>query len=191
MAESICSTTGCGRTVRCRGLCARHYDEWIRTTTPEERASLRPTTDQRFAAKVEADGGCLIWTGALDPRGYGRFGLGGRRTVFAHRYALERSLGRPIADGMLACHTCDRPSCVNPDHLYEGTDQDNVDDMTRQERHAWGERNGHHKLSFEDVTRIRRLGADGFTHRSIAKRFGIHQTTVSRIISAKRWRLAA
>jgi hypothetical protein len=56
-----------------------------------------------------------------------RVSVKGKR-IYAHRVALERKLGRPINPGFLACHHCDWPSCVNPDHLYEGTRLDNAED---------------------------------------------------------------
>lgn len=76
---------------------------------------------------------CWEWTGTRSPAGYGSFYLAG--TVrSAHRAALEMKLGRPIAEGLFACHACDTPWCVNPSHLWEGSAKDNVDDMWRKGR---------------------------------------------------------
>jgi hypothetical protein len=86
--------------------------------------------------------GCHEWKGTryktrdkdgnVKPREqqYGKFGRNG----YAHRHALALKLGRPIGDGLMALHTCDNPSCVLPDHLYEGTARDNSRDMVARDR---------------------------------------------------------
>lgn len=89
------------------------------------------TQAERFASKLQhLFNGCIVWTGATDDKGYGLFRPDGRRgpILRSHIWALTRLLGRPIADGFGALHTCDCPPCVNTDHLYEGTAQDNADD---------------------------------------------------------------
>lgn len=70
--------------------------------------------------------GCWKWIGGTNTQSYGRF-WNGRRKVLAHRYAYEALVG-DIPDGMLICHRCDNPNCVNPDHMFIGTMQDNMDD---------------------------------------------------------------
>lgn len=69
----------------------------------------------------------------MNSLGYGVLRVDGRCT-YAHRFALERALGRPIKKGMLALHTCDRSCCVNPKHLYEGTWRDNRNDALKRDR---------------------------------------------------------
>lgn len=98
---------------------------------------------QRFKEKTRHAGECIEWTSALGSRGYGVFYVSKERpAVFAHRYALEQKLGRPIADGLFAMHSCDNPKCVNPDHLSEGSNSENQMDASRKGRNARGERNG-------------------------------------------------
>jgi hypothetical protein len=84
-------------------------------------------------AIVPAGNGCHVWPkGPYCGRDYGTVPLNGR-TIYVHRLLLERKLGRPIRPGYLALHTCDNPSCCNPDHLYEGTYSDNIlDAVARQ-----------------------------------------------------------
>ena len=164
-------------------MCEKHYTAWRRQATAAEKR--RPSDRERFAAKTIRDdaSGCLIWTAALDTAGYGAFGLHGR-VVRAHRTALEWHLGRPLAPGVFVCHRCDNPACVEPAHLFEGTHQENMDDCLDKQRQAWGERNGHHKLSLDDVAEIRE-GRE--TQASLARRLGVHQSTVSRVAARKRW----
>jgi hypothetical protein len=188
MGKRNCTVPGCDGKYRSRGMCSIHYDRWRKSVPKAERQPL-PGLRERFFTKTRRDpaSGCLIWTGALDPRGYGRLGVTGRRTVFAHRLALEWRLGRSLEPGLEACHRCDTPACVEANHLYEGTRQQNVNDCTRQRRHAWGAANGHHKLSPDDVREIRRLLQTGQSQRGIAARFDVHPSVVSRINSGRRW----
>jgi len=98
--------------------------------------SMRSTQD-RFEEKVsiEPNSGCWLWTGAANAAGYGRLYVWPEgKHQKAHRISYELHVGA-IPDGMFVCHRCDNPSCVNPQHLFIGTRQDNVDDMNRKGRH--------------------------------------------------------
>lgn len=92
----------------------------------------------RFWSKVEKSDGCWRWTSTLQ-RGYGQIALcrqGAKRQtrVWAHRVAWELTHGRPVPAGLVICHRCDNPRCVNPDHLFLGTQQDNVRDAIQKGR---------------------------------------------------------
>jgi hypothetical protein len=119
-------------------------------TVEEDRKSDAIDWGARFWRHVhpEALSGCWLWHGAVTGRGdYGRTILGARkgRTRPAHRVAYELTRG-PIPEGMCVCHACDVPLCVNPEHLFLGTQADNVADMVAKGRVAKGIRNGSHTM---------------------------------------------
>ena len=84
----------------------------------------------RFLAKIRYVDGCWIWTGSLDPKGYGRYGVGSKldgthRILRPHRFAYERLVG-PIGEGLVIDHLCRRRACVNPEHLEPVTNRENA-----------------------------------------------------------------
>lgn len=82
------------------------------------------------------DGGCLLWNGCLHTAGYGKVYVYGR-VVLAHRAMYELTFGK-IPDGLHVLHKCDVPRCVNPDHLFLGTNDDNIADKVQKARHPYG-----------------------------------------------------
>lgn len=143
------------------------------------------TPDEAFAARaVRAASGCLEWTGARIKDGYGVIKVTGKSTL-AHRFSYERSIG-PVPDGMKVLHRCDNPSCVDSDHLFLGSDQDNMDDMFAKGRgrKARGTGHGRTTLTEMDVLAIR---ADARKLRDIAAAYGIGKSTVGYIKSGKNW----
>jgi hypothetical protein len=91
----------------------------------------------RYWSKVDKSGACWLWTGSKNQQGYGLFVLN-QRTQVTHRVSYEWSNGA-IPDGLLVLHQCDVPSCVNPAHLFTGTQSDNMNDMYRKKRHKGGD----------------------------------------------------
>ena len=146
------------------------------------------TEDERFWAKVDrrSNEECWEWKAGRNTFGYGAFHPTKRKTVGAHRWSLAKHLGRDLAPGAFACHTCDNPSCVNPGHLYEGTSQDNVDDAVSRGRHKHGDR-GATKLSAADVIAIREAVAQGMTSRQAAAKWGLSEAMLSGIVRGNRW----
>ena len=142
--------------------------------------------------KVRVDeSGCMIWAGGKS-HGYGRMRVRevwGSTPVYAHRVSYLLAKG-PIAKGLNVCHTCDNPSCVNPGHLFLGTQKDNLDDMTKKNRQASGEKNGMASITDDSVMKIRSLAATGTKQYTIADMFGISQAQVSRIIRGSRRKTA-
>lgn len=168
----------------------------------------RPLAD-RFWEKVEKTDGCWLWRGADNGRGYGEVWDGARKRKATH-VALELA-GRPLSPGEMACHRCDQPLCVRPDHLFGGTARENVADCVRKGRHgsvtkpwaqvrgdrtgarlhperlARGERHGGTKLTTEQVREIRSLKGI-VTQRKLAVRFGVDRSTIQNIQSRIYWR---
>jgi hypothetical protein len=160
-----------------------------------------PPLDVRFWQKVDKTpgfgprGDCWKWTGCTVSFGYGQISRGkadGGRVDYAHRVSYELAnevlLSRARRAGPLILHSCDNPSCVNPEHLFLGSDKDNNDDMRAKNRwhggNQKGEANPQHVLTDEEVRRIR--GALG-TYKAIADDFGVCQTTAWKVKNRKAW----
>lgn len=157
----------------------------------------------RFWAKVDKAGPvhptcgrCWIWTAAKFGNGRGHFYVGGGRHAAAHVFSLELKLGRRLAGGMNALHHCDTPLCVNPDHLWEGTQRENVKDMMAKGRGVGqltsesvrGEGNAKAKVDENAVKRIRKMCAAGVKQKDVGKMFGLTQGVVSKIVRRVCWR---
>jgi hypothetical protein len=104
--------------------------------------------EQRFNKKyiINEHTDCWEWTAAKNNIGYGMFRFSKELMRTAHRVSYEINKG-PIPHGMVVCHTCDNPKCVNPDHLWVGTHKDNSRDMTSKGRHGKHMLGKKHKLA--------------------------------------------
>ena len=144
----------------------------------------------RFNKYVLRDGpnGCWGWSGYIDPGGYASMWAGeelGRKTKMqAHRISWMLLKG-PIPDGMLVCHICDNRSCVNPEHLFLGTDKENAADMVRKGRGNKGEDINTAKLTADLIPKIR---ADGRKYRDIGKEYGVGKSVIFSIKHRLSWK---
>lgn len=158
---------------------------------------MSKTLEQRFNEKwVEnPETGCWDWQAYTFRTGYGALQVDGKPRS-AHRVSYELFNG-PIPEGegyhgTCVCHRCDRPCCVNPSHLFLGTNDDNLRDMVEKGRQhrPRGEINGSAKLSQSDVEFIRwalpRWGRGGTYY--FAKFFGVSQSVISRIKNGRTWK---
>jgi HNH endonuclease len=140
------------------------------------------TLQERFEQFVspEPNTGCWLWTGGYSANGYGRF-----NQTQAHRFSWELVHG-PIPDGLQACHKCDVRACVNPEHIFIGTQSDNLRDMVQKGRDnpRRGEQHGRTKLTEEDVVKIR---ADTRSLRVIGKEYGFDKSHVWKIKRGWYW----
>lgn len=146
-----------------------------------------PITTERIEEKVEKipEAGCWVWMGTTTVRGYGQI-ESFRRKHYAHRASYEAFVGS-IPEGMYVCHTCDNVYCVNPAHLFLGTQKQNLEDMARKRRSTWGERNPMAKLTSSDVVLIRQMKQDGVKTKDLAKQFNVRPSTISSIIRKELW----
>ena len=149
--------------------------------------TLSPMLEERFWAKVhKTDNGCWLWT-ASNVRGYGQYRLNGK-IRFAHRVSYAHHIGS-IPDGHLVLHRCDTPACVNPDHLFTGTAQDNSDDKMSKGRDKKVIGVAHHnaKMTPETVRLARRMARAGMAGRSIADAFGVASSTMNAMLKGETW----
>ncbi len=146
---------------------------------------------RRFAAKFqpEPNSGCWLWVASVNGDGYGHIGIGGGRVEKAHRAAWLLYRGR-IPDGVQVLHRCDTPPCVNPDHLFLGSNADNIKDKVSKgrQRSAPGESNGRAVITAPQAAEIRRRSARGETRTALAREFGVSLSTASRIARGELWR---
>jgi len=147
-------------------------------------------TMTRFLDKIDRSGECWEWTAQIAMNGYGVFFLNGIQTG-AHRAAYRLLVGE-IPNGLYVLHHCDNRSCVNPDHLFLGTQSDNLQDAAAKGRMVSpalaGEENGRAKLTQNDVNAIRELYATGeLVQRELGERYGVGTTTIGAVITGQNW----
>lgn len=145
----------------------------------------------RFKAKIapESQSGCWMWIGAVLHRGYGAFKLD-RATVRAHRFSWLIHFGT-IPKGLNVLHRCDAPLCVNPQHLFLGTQSDNMRDMRqkgrgktprlRMERHPMA------KINMSIAEEIRAKRREGATEPELMREYAVARTTITDVCRGKRW----
>jgi hypothetical protein len=140
---------------------------------------------ERFMAKVSknADTGCWDW-GSTVVGQYGAFTISNKLKK-AHRVSYCIHIG-DIGCGLIVCHRCDNPLCVNPEHLFIGTHKDNSRDMSSKGRVSsrHGELHPMGRLTIDDVDRIR---SSDMNSADAAEMFGVHRTHINRIRSGSRW----
>lgn len=139
----------------------------------------------RFWRNVTKTATCWLWTGRVNKDGYGVSAFGGPGRA-AHRGAWILSYG-PIPHGMNVCHVCDVRICVRPDHLFIGTQAENMRDMVAKGRSLSGENNTQSKLTEHDVREIRRLRGV-VTQTALSERFGVRQGVINSVQLRQSWK---
>lgn len=163
----------------------------VRVVRRRSAASPEPLADRlwRYAKKGEPDE-CWNWTG-FKYKGYGRITQGkgsAKTTLQAHRVSWELVNG-PLPAGMVACHRCDNPSCVNPDHIFAGTIADNNLDRDTKGRAAFGERVGNSVLKEEQVVELLAdLPTDRREIKAAARRYGVSDGAIAAIVRGDNWK---
>ena len=141
---------------------------------------------ENFQSKIlgEPNSGCFLWMGGCDKKGYGRFRTRGDEERLAHRFAWRFSYGE-IPLGKQVLHKCDTPACVRPDHLFLGTNDDNMADKLRKGRQTRGERHPFAKFTDDDVLAIRSYVGP---NKPLARAFGVDPATTRKIRNGTYWR---
>jgi hypothetical protein len=148
--------------------------------------------EKRFWKKVNVGDGeeCWEWTAGKASGRYGSLSVSrGSGKVLAHRFSWELHNKKKVPNGLYVCHSCDNPLCVNPAHLFLGTQSDNVKDMWSKGRNnKSGEKNGRSKLTRQVVVKIR----DEYTGRrgqivSLATKHGVGSSTIFDVVNHRSW----
>jgi hypothetical protein len=156
----------------------------------------------RFWNKIQKTNECWEWKGRLSKTGYGLFDIH-NFPYAAHRFSYELNVG-PIPKGLFVLHKCNNRKCVKPEHLYAGTQKDNMRDCINAGRFVrptahwedlkatqFGEGSPVAKLKVEEVKQIRNQRRLGISYSEIGRQFGIHHTTVRDIVIKKIWKSVA
>ncbi len=152
----------------------------------------------RFEEKFKKQkNGCWIWKSSKSNSGYGKFNIRGKH-VIAHRYSYELYKEK-IPPGMLICHKCDNKLCVNPDHLWIGTQKENINDAKKKGRLpnlkgirkplcCVGENHYLSKLKNKDIFEIKRLYKSGVSGYRLHKMYNVTKKCISDILKNKTWK---
>lgn len=164
----------------------------------------KKSLEERFWPKVIKTQNCWLWNAGKDERGYGKIFLKhGLSPQKAHRISWILTHGE-ILNNLCVLHKCDVPACVNPDHLYLGTHKDNTEDAKKRNRHSKGQKhvdciknrndpkgidNFFSKLDDKKVIEIRKMYSTNlYSHRKLAKIFGVSHRVIGNIINKKAWK---
>ncbi|MEG4803641.1 HNH endonuclease [Microcoleus sp. ARI1-B5] len=158
----------------------------VQTNIPDNFTTVPP----RFVGEIQ-DNGCIIFQGAKDGAGYGRYLTKDGKQATVTRAVLAEKLGYELPTYMDACHTCDTPSCINPEHLWAGTRSQNALDASQKGR-TQGKSHplSNAKLDWEKVREIRQKLAAGERMKDVAEAYGVTPSTIHNIKYHLTWKEA-
>ena len=174
-----CSVQDCNEQAKCKGLCLRHYKRFNYCgSTKVSRPCYHEPIDKKFWRYVDKKSidECWIWTGRKDKDGYGSI-RDGKLNRRAHRVSYELNIAS-IPNGKMIRHSCNNPSCVNPNHLLPGTQVENMQDRKDAGNEPIGEHHQNHKFS-DNI--IRQIKAFRGTYKEISNIFNISESQVGNI----------
>lgn len=191
----VCSVEGCEKPAEARCLCNTHYMQQRRANLLPIGTRARGTTEERFWRFVDKSGECWLWLGSsMTKKGYGllpKVGGSKGKSVLAHRLSYQIHKGE-IPEGMVVMHSCDNPSCVNPDHLSVGTQSQNILEAIAKGRkvlpklpHPSGVDHPKSKLTEQDVRDIR---SQAMNDTVLSKKYGVAVTTIRHIRIGTTWK---
>lgn len=193
ISKRVCSVEGCLGLPRARGWCSKHYSRWItyRDPTTIMNTDRSKSTRERIEEGSEpiTETGCWVWVASVYGKGYGQLWFNGKH-LSAHRVAYEAFIG-PIPEGLHVLHRCDMPACVNPAHLFLGTNKANSDDKVEKGRQARGEGHGLTALTNREVLEIKTQLTNGYYRgmvKDLAAEYKVDPKVVSRIKTGARWK---
>jgi len=197
VAKRTCTIEGCDRPSSNGGLCTTHHRRNAKGTPltrpirQKRPSGMTPTEAFRFFMPGDPPGpsACWPWAGNTFDRGYGFIPYGAiYKNYPAHRASYELFIG-PIPDGLHICHHCDNPPCVNPAHLYAGTNTDNIRDKVTRGRSGightrpGGEKHHNAKLTNVEADEIRALyDSGGMSMRTLGARYGLSHFAIRKIV---------
>lgn len=157
----------------------------------EDFASLAEKLEA-FSDRSGGPDSCWIWQGPCAKTRYG-YVTWNKARFLAHRASWAVHHGMDVPNGMLVCHHCDNPPCINPAHLFTGTPAENMADMVAKgrSRSLKGEDSPRARLTEADVVLLRKMHADGHAIKALAREWKLPRTTVQYVIQRKNWRHVA
>ena len=150
---------------------------------------MRGTLAERFWSKVDKrnKGECWLWLGFPAKGGYGQLRTSSGRYRMATAVSLFIETGKMPPPLTTICHRCDNPPCVNPAHLFLGTQKTNMVDCSNKGRIGHGDNHCHAKLTAADVNEIRVAWRNGAKSAELASVFSINRQEISRIMRGRTW----
>lgn len=183
-----CSVEGCDGKHEARGLCMKHYARLKSTGSPVGMKIIRASTlsECLLLGSVNRDNGCTEWNGTIATSGYGVVHFKGRHYL-AHRASYMVNAGE-IPDGYNINHRCDNRRCVKAEHLYAGTQKQNIEDMLNRGRADRRGMKSHSrkKLTESDVLAIR---VSQKTNSELATDYGVTRDCIYSVVTRRTWRI--
>lgn len=193
LKKLVCQVEGCDRPASSsrHKMCEMHYNRFRKHGTVSDDVlvnyrSLSIETRLMKSIKINRETGCWEWQRGLFSTGYGQISVKGVGRL-AHIVSYETFVGS-IPDGLFVLHKCDNPICINPEHLFLGTNQDNMTDMVNKGRSARGERNRHAKLTVDQVLEIKQRLLNGEDTIKISEDYPVTERTIKFIQEGKSWK---
>ncbi len=214
-SDKLCIVAGCGALAIIRHLCSKHYQQYrreglvlpptlgksrganhycysggLKSLKTADDALVRSTKDQQIMldklvnrSLLDVKTECWEWRGYKDDCGYAKTGSM-RVSRLIYVIVNQAALG-----DLNALHTCDNPGCINPNHIFAGTQAVNIEDMHAKGRHvqACGEAFTHSKLDESKVREMHRLRMEGMTFASIAVRFDVSKQAAMAAVKGDNW----
>ena len=188
-----CTIEGCESQFYAKNLCKKHYGRFIRRGNPQElydprgrimAESLRQAFERYFKRGNEKE--CWPWLGSVSHTGYGELRYKSK-TYRAHRVSYMLHISS-FDDELFICHKCDNPPCVNPNHLFAGTANDNVQDKVNKNRQAQLQEHGRAVLNNQQAKEIKDLLAKGYARSQLAKMYHVSKSIIIDIDRGFTWK---